>query len=270
MVSHRPISDGPAFRLLRRWHRRTARPGPARPRWPAPLPASLPPPTRPVGCCARFHAGHEHHVPTTTSRARPVESHRETEWTIGRSIFKTGSPLLPAWPRVGTGCHLDAAGGMNDSRRSIDVPGIRAAGGALAAGRHLAQERPAGHIACAGAWLASMSQRRSADQHDTSLRAVAPEFPGLPDDPPPLEFQVSDPDVLRRRLTDAGLKEVRVERTVERPAFASGQEMWDWVLYEPDPGRAGRGSERGSASEIAPGPRRHAARALGTTGRAVT
>ncbi len=69
------------------------------------------------------------------------------------------------------------------------------------------------------------------------LEAVAPEFPGLPDDPPPLEFQVSDPDVLRRRLTDAGLKDVRIERTVERPVFASGQEMWDWVLYgNPIPG----------------------------------
>jgi hypothetical protein len=33
------------------------------------------------------------------------------------------------------------------------------------------------------------------------------------------------------KLTDAGLKEVRVERTAERPAFGSGQEMWDWVLY---------------------------------------
>ena len=65
----------------------------------------------------------------------------------------------------------------------------------------------------------------------SALKAVAPEFPGLPDDPPPLEFQVSDPDVLRRRLSDAGLKDVRVERTAERPAFASGQEMWDWVLY---------------------------------------
>ena len=70
-----------------------------------------------------------------------------------------------------------------------------------------------------------------------ALTAVAPGFPGLPDDPPPLEFQVSDPDVLRRRLTDAGLKDVRVERTAERPAFASGQEMWDWVLYgNPIPG----------------------------------
>ena len=40
-----------------------------------------------------------------------------------------------------------------------------------------------------------------------------------------------DPEVLRRRLTDAGLKGVRVEKTAERPAFRSGQEMWDWVLY---------------------------------------
>jgi len=71
----------------------------------------------------------------------------------------------------------------------------------------------------------------------SALKAVAPEFPGIPDDPPPLEFQVSDPDVLRRRLVDAGLKDVRVERTAERPAFDSGQEMWDWVLYgNPIPG----------------------------------
>jgi ubiquinone/menaquinone biosynthesis C-methylase UbiE len=70
-----------------------------------------------------------------------------------------------------------------------------------------------------------------------ALTAVAPGFPGLPDDPPPLEFQVSDPDVLHRRLTEAGLKDVRVERMAERPAFASGQEMWDWVLYgNPIPG----------------------------------
>jgi ubiquinone/menaquinone biosynthesis C-methylase UbiE len=71
----------------------------------------------------------------------------------------------------------------------------------------------------------------------SALRAVAPDFPGLPADPPPLEFQASDPDVLRRRLTDAGLKDVRVERSAERPVFASGQEMWDWVLYgNPIPG----------------------------------
>jgi ubiquinone/menaquinone biosynthesis C-methylase UbiE len=70
-----------------------------------------------------------------------------------------------------------------------------------------------------------------------ALRTVASEFPGLPDDPPPLEFQVSDPDVLRRRLIEAGLKDVRVERAAERPAFSSGREMWDWVLHgNPIPG----------------------------------
>ena len=71
----------------------------------------------------------------------------------------------------------------------------------------------------------------------SALQVVAPDFPGLPDDPPPLEFQVSDPEVLRQRLTDAGLKEVRIEASAERPAFGSGQEMWDWVLYgNPIPG----------------------------------
>jgi ubiquinone/menaquinone biosynthesis C-methylase UbiE len=70
-----------------------------------------------------------------------------------------------------------------------------------------------------------------------ALTALVPEFPGLPDDPPPLEFQVSDPEVLRDRLTRAGLTDVRVERSVERPSFASGQEMWDWVLSgNPIPG----------------------------------
>jgi ubiquinone/menaquinone biosynthesis C-methylase UbiE len=71
----------------------------------------------------------------------------------------------------------------------------------------------------------------------SALKAVAPELPSLPDDPPPLEFQVSDPEVLRQRLTDAGLRDVRVERTAERPTFESGQEMWNWVLYgNPIPG----------------------------------
>jgi ubiquinone/menaquinone biosynthesis C-methylase UbiE len=64
-----------------------------------------------------------------------------------------------------------------------------------------------------------------------ALKAVAPDFPGLADDPPPLEFQVADPEVLRQRLADAGLRDLHVERTAERPAFASGQEMWDWVYY---------------------------------------
>jgi ubiquinone/menaquinone biosynthesis C-methylase UbiE len=70
-----------------------------------------------------------------------------------------------------------------------------------------------------------------------ALKAVAPDFPGLPEDPPPLEFQVSDPGVLRQRLIDAGLKDVVVERMAERPTFSSGKELWDWVLFgNPIPG----------------------------------
>ena len=65
----------------------------------------------------------------------------------------------------------------------------------------------------------------------SALKVIAPEFPGLPDDPPPLEFQAADPEVLGGRLTDAGLKDVRVEHTAERPSFTSGQEIWDWMLH---------------------------------------
>lgn len=71
----------------------------------------------------------------------------------------------------------------------------------------------------------------------SALRAVSPDFPGLPDDPPPLEFQVAEPDVLRDRMASAGLRAVSVTRTAERPRFASGQELWDWVYYgNPIPG----------------------------------
>jgi ubiquinone/menaquinone biosynthesis C-methylase UbiE len=63
-----------------------------------------------------------------------------------------------------------------------------------------------------------------------ALQAVDPGFAGVPMDPPPLEFQVSDPAVLRERLTAAGLKDVTIKTVVEKLEFLSGQAMWDWVL----------------------------------------
>ena len=64
-----------------------------------------------------------------------------------------------------------------------------------------------------------------------ALQAVVPDFEGLPDDPPPLEFQVADPDVLRQRLIDAGLKDVTVDTThQERVEFRTGQDLWNWML----------------------------------------
>lgn len=63
-----------------------------------------------------------------------------------------------------------------------------------------------------------------------ALRAVDPDVAGVPMNPPPLEFQMADPEVLRQRLTGAGLKDVTVETVTEKLEFRSGQHMWDWVL----------------------------------------
>lgn len=64
-----------------------------------------------------------------------------------------------------------------------------------------------------------------------ALRAVVADFEGLPDDPPPLEFQVADPEVLHQRLVNAGLQDVVVDAAHEESVeFGSGQEMWNWML----------------------------------------
>ena len=64
-----------------------------------------------------------------------------------------------------------------------------------------------------------------------ALQAVDPEFAGLPASPPPLEFQVSDPEVLRVRLEDAGLTRVTVDTVTEKLEFRSGEELWNWILF---------------------------------------
>jgi ubiquinone/menaquinone biosynthesis C-methylase UbiE len=88
--------------------------------------------------------------------------------------------------------------------------------------------RPGGRVLVIG--FASPAELEFLQFFTGAMGAVAPNFPGLPDDPPPLEFQASDPEVLRQRLTDARMKAVRIERSAEKTEFGSGQEMWDWVL----------------------------------------
>jgi ubiquinone/menaquinone biosynthesis C-methylase UbiE len=64
-----------------------------------------------------------------------------------------------------------------------------------------------------------------------AVQAVVPEFEGPADDEPMLEFQVADPDVLRQRLVDAGLKDVTVDTSnQERIEVRTGQQLWDWCL----------------------------------------
>jgi pimeloyl-ACP methyl ester carboxylesterase/ubiquinone/menaquinone biosynthesis C-methylase UbiE len=64
-----------------------------------------------------------------------------------------------------------------------------------------------------------------------AVQAVRPAFDGPPMDPPPLPFQLSDPERLARELAKAGLKDVNVETITESTAFKSGAELWDWIVW---------------------------------------
>jgi ubiquinone/menaquinone biosynthesis C-methylase UbiE len=62
-----------------------------------------------------------------------------------------------------------------------------------------------------------------------AMKVAVPGFAGLPMDPPPLPFQVADPAVLRRKLAEAGLEEIRVETVSYGIEFQSGNHLWNWV-----------------------------------------
>jgi ubiquinone/menaquinone biosynthesis C-methylase UbiE len=62
-----------------------------------------------------------------------------------------------------------------------------------------------------------------------ALQTVVPDFTGPSMDPPPLPFQVAEPEVLRGRMAEAGLTNIRVEPGNERLEFSSGRGMWEWV-----------------------------------------
>lgn len=62
-----------------------------------------------------------------------------------------------------------------------------------------------------------------------AIQAVVPNFTGPPMDPPPLPFQLQDPEKLRQELANAGLKDIRVETITEKLEFRSGKQLWDWL-----------------------------------------
>lgn len=62
-----------------------------------------------------------------------------------------------------------------------------------------------------------------------AVQATVPDVTPPPMDPPPLPFQVSDPEVLRQRLTEAGLSDVTVETTTWDMEFDSAAHFWDMV-----------------------------------------
>ena len=49
-------------------------------------------------------------------------------------------------------------------------------------------------------------------------------------DPPPLPFQLQNPQKLSNELEKAGLKDVHVETITEKLEFQSGQDLWFWLI----------------------------------------
>jgi ubiquinone/menaquinone biosynthesis C-methylase UbiE len=71
----------------------------------------------------------------------------------------------------------------------------------------------------------------------SAMRAVVPGFTGFPEDPPPLPFQVADPEKLRQRMAEAGLNDIRVESGSEELEIRSGKHLWEWVTNSNPIGR---------------------------------
>lgn len=63
----------------------------------------------------------------------------------------------------------------------------------------------------------------------SAAKRVVPDFVGLPMDPPPLPFQVSDPATLHQAMSDGGLDHVQVETTTETQQYQTATDLWNWV-----------------------------------------
>ncbi|HZJ44831.1 MAG TPA: class I SAM-dependent methyltransferase [Pyrinomonadaceae bacterium] len=62
-----------------------------------------------------------------------------------------------------------------------------------------------------------------------AVQAAVPGFNGPPMDPPPLPFQLQDPDRLYQELARAGLKHIRVDTITEELEYQSGMQLWNWL-----------------------------------------
>jgi len=64
-----------------------------------------------------------------------------------------------------------------------------------------------------------------------AVQTVRPDFNGPPSDPPPLPFQLQDPERLRAELQAAGLADVQVAEITESTTFRTGRELWEWIVW---------------------------------------
>lgn len=64
-----------------------------------------------------------------------------------------------------------------------------------------------------------------------AVQSVRPDFNGPPMDPPPLEFQLADPERLRKELAAAGLKDVKIDILTETTEHKTGKDLWEWLVW---------------------------------------
>jgi ubiquinone/menaquinone biosynthesis C-methylase UbiE len=81
-------------------------------------------------------------------------------------------------------------------------------------------------IACFGG---GMSQSEYVSFFLSAVQTAVPSLPLPPLDPPPLAFQVADPDTLRAKLLGAGLHDVRVENASWKATMRDARHYWDAV-----------------------------------------
>jgi ubiquinone/menaquinone biosynthesis C-methylase UbiE len=62
-----------------------------------------------------------------------------------------------------------------------------------------------------------------------AIQAAVPGFSGPQMDPPPLPFQLQDPERLRQEFARVRLKHINVESITEKLEYRSGQQLWDWL-----------------------------------------
>ena len=62
-----------------------------------------------------------------------------------------------------------------------------------------------------------------------AVQAAVPGFDGLSMDPPPLPFQMAEPEKLRERMADASLDDVRIDTITWEMEFQSSAHLWDVV-----------------------------------------
>jgi ubiquinone/menaquinone biosynthesis C-methylase UbiE len=64
-----------------------------------------------------------------------------------------------------------------------------------------------------------------------AIQAVRPDFDGPPMDPPPLPFQLREPERLHKELAAVGLRDINVNTITESTEFRTGKELWEWVIW---------------------------------------